>query len=159
MTWIQIAHQVPGRTRLRAAALRRDEGRCEQIADALAAVPGVREVAARPYTGGVLVHHKRDVSANTLVDVAARVLGADVLAPGARPPMVSTAPPFSSVARKLVHAIREIETSASRRRARSISARSQPSGSSAPALPKSSQVASCRCHRGSTSRGGATARS
>jgi hypothetical protein len=109
MTWIQIVHQLPERTRLRAEPLRKDEARCEQVADALAAVRGVREVVARPYTGSVLVHHTRDVAAQQLAEIAARLLDAAILPLGALPPPPKEAPPFSAVARKLAQAIGEID--------------------------------------------------
>jgi hypothetical protein len=44
MRWLQLAHTLPGRTRLRFPALRGDAAAAERIADALAAVPGVHEV-------------------------------------------------------------------------------------------------------------------
>jgi hypothetical protein len=109
MTWIQIAHQIPGRTRLRSAALRRDERRCEQVADALSTMAGVREVAVRPYTGSVLVQHTRELTAQSIAAEAARMLEADVLGPGESPPITETVPPFSSVARKLALAMHELD--------------------------------------------------
>jgi hypothetical protein len=109
MSWVQIVHQMPGRTRLLSDVLRRDETRCAQVADVLAAVAGVHEVAVRPYTGSVLVQHARDTSAQQLVEAAGHALGATILPPGTRPPVPTTAPHFSSVARKLVQAFGEID--------------------------------------------------
>jgi heavy-metal-associated domain-containing protein len=109
MSWIQIAHELPGRTRFRSPVLRRDEHRCERLADALVEVPGVRTVAARPYTGSVLIEHDRTTTAQTLVEAAARELGVAVLPRGAPPPMPATVPPFSAVAHKLVLAFRDID--------------------------------------------------
>ena len=109
MRWIQIAHHVPGRTRVLSPALRRDVASCERLADALAATPGVREVAVRPYTGTALVHHDRTLVAEVVIEVGARAIDAQVLAPGEPPPMSRTVPAFSSVARKLAHAVREID--------------------------------------------------
>lgn len=109
MRWIQIVHQVPGRTRLHAPALRRDTVQCERLADALAAVPGAREVSVRPYTGTALVFHDRTLTAQTLVESAARVIDARVLAPGEAPPLPEHVPPFSSVARELAKVVRELD--------------------------------------------------
>jgi heavy-metal-associated domain-containing protein len=109
MSWVQIAHHIPERTRLRSDVLRRDDTRCTHVADTLAALRGVREVAARPYTGSVLVHHTRELTAQQIVEAAAHALGATILPPGAPPPLPKEAPPFSSVARKLVHAFGEID--------------------------------------------------
>src|SRR5262245_34627018 len=96
--WIAIAHAIAGRTRLRSPLLRRDPRRCEQLADALAARPGVREVAVRPYSGSVLILHATTVAAATLAADASRVLdGARVLAPGEPPPVTDEMPPLSSV--------------------------------------------------------------
>ena len=109
MSYIQIVHELPGRTRLRSPLLRRDDARCEQVADALAEQEGVREVVCRPYTGSVLVQHAPTLVADALADVAANVLDVYVLSRGAHPPLTTSVPPFSSVARKLVQAFREID--------------------------------------------------
>ncbi|MGE5181977.1 MAG: HMA2 domain-containing protein [Acidobacteriota bacterium] len=108
--WLAVAHELPERTRLRTPILRKDVAACERVADALSALGGVREVRVRPYTGSVLVTHADDVTAKLLVEVVARELGNPrVLAPGERPPVEGEAPPLASLARKLVHAIREID--------------------------------------------------
>ncbi len=108
--WIQLAHQLPERTRLRSPALRKNVAACERVVDELAAIAGVREVRARPYTGSVLVVHADDIAAATLVDATARVLGiSKVLAPGELPPVDGNVPPLASLARKLVAAMRGID--------------------------------------------------
>jgi hypothetical protein len=108
--WVQLAHRLPERTRLRSPALRKDVAACERVVDAIAAIAGVREVRARPYTGSVLVVHADDIAAGTLVETAARVLGVSkVLQPGEPPPLDGDVPPLASLARKLVAAMRGID--------------------------------------------------
>ncbi|HEX5062681.1 MAG TPA: hypothetical protein VFV99_25085 [Kofleriaceae bacterium] len=109
MSWVQIVHEVPGRTRLLAKALRKDTARCERLAETLAAVPGVYRVEARPYTGSLLVQHARSTTAQTLVETAARTLEAPVVARGATPPTPETVPALSEVARKLARALQDID--------------------------------------------------
>lgn len=109
MSWIQTVHELPGRTRLLSPVLRRNETRCEQLADALAATQGIREVRVRPYTGSVLVEHDRELSANAIVEAAARVLDVAVLQPGMPPPLADQVPAFSSVAQHLVHVFRDLD--------------------------------------------------
>jgi len=109
MSWVQIVHEVPGRTRLLAYMLRRDVVRCEELAETLAAIPGVRRVAARPYTGSVLVEHTRTVTAQTLVEATARALDAQILPRGTKAPLPDSVPPLSEVARKLAHTMQEID--------------------------------------------------
>ena len=110
MTWLAIAHAIAGRTRLRSPLLRKDPATCHRIADVLAAVPGVHEVQVRPFTGSALVLHDRELAAPALADAMARALGgAQVLAPGERPPLPAEIPAFSAVARKLASAVQEID--------------------------------------------------
>jgi len=109
MSWIQVVHQLPGRTRLLSAVLRRDEGRCEKLADALTAMRGIREVRVRPYTGTVLVSHDRSLTANTIAEAAGHMLEVRVLARGGNPPLPDHVPPLSSVAKNLAHMVREID--------------------------------------------------
>ena len=114
--WLALVHHLPGRTRLRTPLLRRDPAACTRLADALAALPGVRDVAVRPYTGSVLIHHDPAIEVAPLVTEAQRVLdGPRVLAPGEAPPLDPTVPGFSSVARKLAEAVREIDRDLRRR--------------------------------------------
>ena len=110
MTWLAIAHHLPERTRLRTPVLRNDVARCERVAEALCAVPGVRAVDVRPYTGSVLVTHAADVAVSILVTEAQRVIGVKhVLAVGEAPPVEGEPPAFSAIARKLVVAVRDID--------------------------------------------------
>jgi len=110
MRWLAIAHHLPDRTRLRTPALRKDPAACERLADALAGIPGVREVKIRPYTGSALVFHDEGVAIEILLEMARRALDIDrVLAAGEDPPTDPQVPAFSSLARKLVVAVREID--------------------------------------------------
>lgn len=110
MRWLQIAHHLPDRTRLRTPVLRKDTPACERVADTLAAIGGVREVKVRPYTGSILIEHDLELAIETLIDATRGALAIDrVLAAGERPPPPTEVPPFSSIARSVVHAVREID--------------------------------------------------
>ncbi len=105
-----MIHHLPERTRLRSSVLRRDPAACERVADALAALPGVREIRLRPYTGSMLVHHEERVSTDRLIDVARQALDCSiVLGPDDQPPLTLDTPPLSSVARKLAATVREMD--------------------------------------------------
>jgi hypothetical protein len=112
MRWLQIAHTLPGRTRLRFPALRGDPTASEHIADALAAMPGVREVHVRPFTGSILVIHELDLTSANLVEAAQRILAPDqLLATGEPPPRPRPAvvPELSRIARLTATAFHEID--------------------------------------------------
>lgn len=110
MRWLMIVHRLPDRTRLRTPVLRKDPPTCELLADTLAALPGVREVKVRPYTGSVLVEHEPTLPIATLLDAVRGPLAIDrVLGIGEQPPLDPEVPPFSSIARKLVMMTREID--------------------------------------------------
>ncbi|HEX7839843.1 MAG TPA: hypothetical protein VF469_20345 [Kofleriaceae bacterium] len=109
MAWLVVTHHLPERTRLRSPVLRKTPAACARLADALAAVPGVREVRVRPYTGSVLILH-RSVAADALADAASRALdGARVLANGESPPLTGAVPAFSSLRHKVATIAREID--------------------------------------------------
>jgi hypothetical protein len=108
--WIACTFHIAERTRLRSPSLRKDPRACERVADALAAAPGVREVRARPYTGSVLVAHDPDVTEASLLATAAHALGiVKILAPGEPPPIDPDVPAFSTLARKVVQTMVEID--------------------------------------------------
>ena len=108
--WLMIAHHLPTRTRFRIRGLRKDPSGCEQVADRIAAVPGVREVKVRPYTGSVLIEHEPTVAISSLVDVARDTLAIDrILAEGEQPPLDPNVPAFSTLARKVTIAVRELD--------------------------------------------------
>ena len=110
MRYLQVVHAIPGRTRLRCPALRRDPSAVEAVAERLAAVEGVREVAVRPYTGSMLVTHDRAVGSHQLVDAAQAVLACQpVLGPGEHPPPDPDIPRLSRIAQLAACAFREID--------------------------------------------------
>jgi heavy-metal-associated domain-containing protein len=110
VTWLVVTHRLPERTRLRSPALRKTPAACTRLADALAAVPGVREVRVRPYTGSALILHDPEVTLDALTQVACGALdGARVLAPGEAPPLSTAVPAFSSIRQKLIALAREID--------------------------------------------------
>jgi len=110
MRWLMVAHHLPERTRLRTQVLRKDPAACERLADALAALAGVREVAIRPYTGSILVEHAPTLPLATLVHTVRDVLAIErVLAAGERPPVPAEVPPVSTIAREVALAVRELD--------------------------------------------------
>jgi hypothetical protein len=54
---VRIAHFLPGRVRLKVAALRGNPTHAKRLSDAFAAVPGVRSIECNPLTGGILIHY------------------------------------------------------------------------------------------------------
>ena len=56
-----VAHHVPGRLRLRSAALKGNDRACEQARRHLAQIGGVKEAGANPATGSVLLEYDPSV--------------------------------------------------------------------------------------------------
>jgi hypothetical protein len=54
---ISVAHQSPGRLRVRIVGPRQDRFFFEKIADDLRRCPGIRHIEINPLTGSVLIHH------------------------------------------------------------------------------------------------------
>ncbi len=52
-----VAHELPGRLRLRSSRLRRDPVLTEAMAARLRTSPGVLSVTVSPRTGSLLIHH------------------------------------------------------------------------------------------------------
>ena len=110
MTWLVVSQHLPERTRLRSPVLRKTPAACTRIADALAAVPGVREVRVRPYTGSALILHDPGATLDALTEAACGALdGARVLAPGEAPPLSAAVPAFSTLRQKLAAIAQEID--------------------------------------------------
>lgn len=109
-SWIQIAHAMPGRTRLRSPLLRRNDPLGEKLADELAAVAGIDVVRVRPYTGSVVIEHAPGMPAGELAERSAMVIGASrVVGLGDHPPLPDEVPPLSSLAQKIVALAREVD--------------------------------------------------
>jgi cation transport ATPase len=57
---VQIAHQVPGRIRLKVPKVKENPELIEQIRQMFNAIPGIEEVAVNPTTGSVVLHYDTD---------------------------------------------------------------------------------------------------
>jgi Heavy metal associated domain 2 len=82
--FIQVVHTLPGRTRFLLPWLRRDLEQANRLAEALASVPGMKEVKIRPYTGTVLCQHQAaDFSLDPVLQVMREQTGVQqVVQPG-----------------------------------------------------------------------------
>lgn len=54
---VRIVHFLPGRVRLKVAALKGNPDRARQLSAAFAAVPGVSRIECAPLTGSALIHY------------------------------------------------------------------------------------------------------
>ncbi|QPF84518.1 hypothetical protein IC762_33775 [Bradyrhizobium genosp. L] len=54
---LQIAHQVPGRIRMKIPSAKENPELLEQIKQTFSVIPGVHEVAINPTTGSVVLHY------------------------------------------------------------------------------------------------------
>ena len=54
---VQIAHQVPGRIRLKVPKVKENPELIEQIQQMFNAIPGIEEVTVNPTTGSVVLHY------------------------------------------------------------------------------------------------------
>ena len=57
---LQIAHQVPGRVRMKIPSGRGNPELLEQMKQTLSAIPGIEEVIVNPDTGSVVLHYDTD---------------------------------------------------------------------------------------------------
>lgn len=57
---LQIAHQVPGRVRLKIPAGKGNPDLLKQISDTFSVIPGIEEVTVNPMTGSVVLHYDTD---------------------------------------------------------------------------------------------------
>ena len=83
---VYLAHESPGRLRLRLPALRKSPESAESLADHVSKMQGVEEVQVRPYTGSILCTFDRHVlRAEQIVAAVREHTGATtVLRPGER---------------------------------------------------------------------------
>ncbi len=54
---IDVAHQVPGRVRMKVPEAKGNPALLQQIADTFAAIPGIEQVTVNPATGSVVMHY------------------------------------------------------------------------------------------------------
>lgn len=112
MRYLQIAHVLPGRVRLRLPHLRRAREEAQALAAAVAGTPGVTSARARTETGSVLIEHDEDVlSADALIEQVRALAGADrVLKSGEAPPAEPLPPgTTSAVARAAATFFRAVD--------------------------------------------------
>jgi hypothetical protein len=57
---VQIAHQVPGRIRLKVPKAKENPELMEQIKQMFVAIPGIEDVTVNPTTGSVVLHYDTD---------------------------------------------------------------------------------------------------
>lgn len=77
-------HHLPGRLRLRLAALRRNPALAARLRHTLAPLPGVADVEANPLTGSLLVRY--DPAAGPVRAIAAALAAQGVALPHRPPP-------------------------------------------------------------------------
>ena len=64
-----LAHNIPGRLRLKFPGLKRDPGKLERIAQSVESLPDVLGCDYNPITGTVLIHYRRAAHAGFVRDV------------------------------------------------------------------------------------------
>ena len=110
---IRLAHDSPGRLRLRLPELRNQPGVSTALADHLAQTPGVVEVAVRPRTGSVLCRYdeRHTTAAKLIAAVRRQPRAATRRREGEASPRSARAvrPQGSSVARALADAFRAFD--------------------------------------------------
>ena len=57
---LQIAHQVPGRVRMKIPAGKGNPELLKQISEVFGVIPGIEEVIVNPTTGSVVLHYDAD---------------------------------------------------------------------------------------------------
>jgi hypothetical protein len=57
---VQIAHQVPGRIRLKVPRVKEDPDLIEQVRQMFKVIPGIEQVTVNPTTGSVVLHYDTD---------------------------------------------------------------------------------------------------
>ena len=57
---VQVAHQVPGRIRLKVPAVKESPELIDQIKQMFHVIPGIEEVTVNPTTGSVVLHYDTD---------------------------------------------------------------------------------------------------
>lgn len=106
--YVQIAHQVGGRTRLRLSPPPLEAPLAERLAATLVSVPGMRQVAVNRRTGGILCHHAPGLDAGAILCVLRDAAPATTLEPGQSPPASLPTDGPSSLARAMAGAFRSM---------------------------------------------------
>jgi hypothetical protein len=57
---LQVVHALPGRVRLKVAGVKGNPDLARRAQESLAQVPGIKQVAAQPTTGSLLIHYDLD---------------------------------------------------------------------------------------------------
>src|SRR6516164_9388541 len=57
---VKVAHQIPGRIRLKVAAVKENPELIDQMKQTFSLIPGIEEVAVNPSTGSVVLHYDTD---------------------------------------------------------------------------------------------------
>ena len=57
---LQIAHQVPGRIRMKIPSAKGDPARLEEYKETLSAIPGIESIEVNPDTGSVVLKYDPD---------------------------------------------------------------------------------------------------
>src|SRR5262249_41717146 len=57
---LQIAHQVPGRVRMKIPAGKGNPELLKQISEVFGVIPGIEEITVNPATGSVVLHYDAD---------------------------------------------------------------------------------------------------
>jgi hypothetical protein len=57
---LKVAHQVPGRIRIKVPRAKGDHDVLQQIAQTFAAIPGIEQITVNPATGSVVIHYDID---------------------------------------------------------------------------------------------------
>ncbi len=73
---LKIVHALPGRVRLRVATVKGNPALARRVQKKLAAVPGIRQVEAKPGTGSLLIHYDTgELLSTASLDILTETLG------------------------------------------------------------------------------------
>jgi hypothetical protein len=109
--YLQVVHVLPGRARLRLSWLRRQPSEAPRVAEAMVAVPGVREVKVQPASCSLLcLYDPAAVGLDRIVQVLKEHTGVEqVISPGEVPPAPAlSVPPRGIIAREVTSIFRDL---------------------------------------------------
>jgi len=109
--YIQLAHHVPGRTRVRLAWLREQPEEAQRVAKQLAELEGIREVRVQPHTGSVLCLHEPTLELEAIVQELQRIteVKAVLMLGEKKPPLPQPPPRGSGVGNEIIGLFRQID--------------------------------------------------